>query len=70
MSTTEQYKELHKRQKATIRDLNLALEKLNQELKKTNEAMAILGLRLFILKHTPWWKIRTIIKTILKLRQS
>ena len=30
MSSREQYKELHKRQRAAIRDLNLAVEKIQQ----------------------------------------
>jgi len=70
MSSKEQYKELHKRQKAAIRDLNSALEKLKDEIFKANEELSILSLRLHVLRHTPWWKIRTLIKTILKLRQS
>ena len=70
MSSKEQYKELHKRQKATIRDLNLALEKLTQQLKKSDEELYLLGARIHLLKFTPWWKMRKLIKLILKLRRS
>jgi len=70
MSSKEQYKELHKRQKAAIRELKLDMEKLIQKTEEVTETLSILGLRLHILRHTPWWKIRTLIKTILKLRRS
>ena len=70
MSSREQYKELHKRQRAAIRDLNLAVEKLNHEIKETKEVVSVLGTRLFLLRHTKWWKIWKLIKIIRKLRQS
>ena len=70
MTKTEQYKNLYKKQKEEIRELKLDMGKLIQKTEEVTETLSILSLRLHILRHTPWWKIRTLIRTILKLRQS
>ena len=70
MSSREQYKELHKQQRAVIRDLNVSVAKLNMRLKESENNLFVLGARLHLLRHTPWWKIWKLIKLILKLRQS
>ena len=70
MTKTDQYKNLYKKQKEEIRELKLDMEKLIQKTEEVTETLSILGLRLHILRHTPWWKMRKLIKLILKLRQS
>jgi len=70
MSSREQYKELHKQQRAVIKDLNTSIGKLKLELEKANNDLYTLGARLHLLRYTPWWKIWKLIKLILKLRQS
>jgi len=67
---TNQYKNLYKDQKAVTTYWETLCENVSKDLAQANETISILNLRLHLLRHTPWWKIRKLIKIIHKIRQS
>lgn len=68
VTKTDHYKNLYKKQKEETARWKTCSESLSKELTQANETLSILGLRLHILHYTPWWKLRTFIRELKKLR--
>ena len=77
MSSREQYKAALTRVKQELRqtkkficEQNTDIAQLSKKLDDAHSVINSLSHHIHVIKVARWWKIRTIIKAILKLRQS